>query len=408
MKNKWIIPIVLFVVLIITYAVRGLVQSRVELELLQEDKIEELVSTQGVLIKNEKAQSLTLGGPAEIYAKNGEKVANKEIIALLQAGTEDEALVKELAQINKKVNAINKSNANGASYLFDAVQLESELSAYVDMIIEASKDNDYASLSEYKYKIQTVTAQKAISRGETVTTPAEEAIELQLRKNEIENLLGQNAKVVTAEMSGIFVEGKDGYEDKLTPETITDMVPATVKNVIKENSNGNMVNNENEYVYKIVDNFSYHVAVNLEEDMTDNLKVGDSVIVRFSNFSNDDIKATVRFISEPDSKNVRCVVVECNKYIQKLLYQRVVNVDFVKKSIDGYKVKVEHIHTVDNTVGLFVKRGAVMKFLPIDIKYSNEEYAIVTSANASMPIKAYDEVVIAAPEFRDGRVIVSQ
>jgi len=335
-------------------------------------------------------------------------VANKEIIALLQAGTEDEALVKELAQINKKVNAINKSNANGASYLFDAVQLESELSAYVDMIIEASKDNDYASLSEYKYKIQTVTAQKAISRGETVTTPAEEAIELQLRKNEIENLLGQNAKVVTAEMSGIFVEGKDGYEDKLTPETITDMVPATVKNVIKENSNGNMVNNENEYVYKIVDNFSYHVAVNLEEDMTDNLKVGDSVIVRFSNFSNDDIKATVRFISEPDSKNVRCVVVECNKYIQKLLYQRVVNVDFVKKSIDGYKVKVEHIHTVDNTVGLFVKRGAVMKFLPIDIKYSNEEYAIVTSANASMPIKAYDEVVIAAPEFRDGRVIVSQ
>lgn len=408
MKNKWIIPIVLFVVLVIAYATRGLIQSRIELELLQEDKIEEMVSTQGVLIKNEKAESLTLGGTTEIYAKNGDRVANKEIIATLQADTEDEALKKELAEINKKTNAINKSNASSSAYISDAMQMETELSDCVDKLIEASKNNDYASLSEYKYKIQMITAQKAIARGESVTSPAEEAIRLQTRKNEIENILGKSSNVVMSQMAGIFIEGRDGYEETLTPDGIQELVPDSVKKVIKENGNGNMVNDENEYIYKIVDNFSYYVAINLEKEMYDGIKIGDSVNVRFSNFSKEDIRAYVRFISEADENEMKTVVVECDKYVEKLLSQRVVNVDFVKKSVSGYKVKVENIHTVENTVGLFIKRGAVMRFLPVDIKYSNEEEAIVASADAGMPIKSYDEVVVAAPEFRDGRVIVSQ
>ena len=145
MKNKWIIPIVLFVVLVIAYAARGLIQSRIELELLQEDKIEEMVSTQGVLIKREKAESLALSGTTEVYAKNGDRVANKEIIASLQAGTEDEALKIELAQISKKINGIHKSNADSSVYISDAMQLETELSNCVDKLIEASKNNDYAT-----------------------------------------------------------------------------------------------------------------------------------------------------------------------------------------------------------------------------------------------------------------------
>lgn len=408
MKNKWIIPIVLFIVLVIAYAARGLVQSRIELELLQEGKIEETVSTQGVLIKKEKAESLTLGGTTEIYAKNGARVANKEIIASLQAGTEDEALKTELAQISKKINAIHKSNADGSAYISDSMQMETELSNCVDKLIEASKNNDYTTLSENKYKIQMITAQKAIARGETVTTPAEEVIRLQTRKNEIEAILGKSANIISAQMAGIFIEGKDGYEETLTPETIQDLVPDTIKSIIKENGNGNMVNDENQYVYKIVDNFSYHIAINLDKEMTKGLEIGNTVDIRFSNFSEQDNKAIVKFISEPDKDGVSTIVVECDRYVEKLLSQRVVNVDFVKKSVSGYKVKVEHIHTVDNTVGLFVKRGAVMRFLPVDIKYSNEEEAIVSSADGSMPIKSYDEVVVAAPEFRDGRVIVSQ
>lgn len=408
MKNKWIIPVVLFIILVTAYAVRGLFQSRIELEILTKGKIEEESTTQGILIKNEQVNNVELLGTAEVYAKDGSRVAKNEIIAMLYGNTEDEALIEELSAINKKINAIHVSDADKAIYISDTMQMESAISSYVDEIIRFSSKNDFSALPEYKYKISMITAQKAIARGEKVTTPAEELVVLQTRKNEIENSLGKSANIISSDMAGIFVEGLDGFEEVLSFDNIETLTPQDITDVIKSSKDGKKINNEKKYSYKIVDNFKYFVAVNIDETLAEGLNVGDSVNMRFLDFSKDSISAIVKYISLPDKKNIYTVVVECDNYVENLLSQRVVNVDFVKKSISGYKVKVEYIHTVDNTVGIFIKRGAVMRFLPITIKYSNEEEAIVDSANASMPIKSYDEIVVAAPEFVDGKVIVSQ
>lgn len=408
MKNKWIIPVVLFIVLVTANAVRGLFQSRIELEVLTQGKIEEARTTQGVLIKNEKVNTINLPDIAEIYAKDSSRVANKEIIAMLYGSTEDEALIRELSEINKKINAIHSSDAQKSIYISDTMQMESEISRYVDEIIKSASKNDFSKLSEYRYKISMITAQKAVARGEDIVTPAEELIVLQTRKNEIESSLGKSVNIVTSNMAGIFVEGRDGFEETMSPENIEKLTPQSIDDVISGSKDGTMVNDENIYTYKLIDNFKYSVAVNLDSDVTEGLKVGDSVKIRFLDFSKDDISATVKYISVPDKEDMRTVVAECDNYVENLLSQRVVNVDFVKKSVSGYKVNVEYIHTVDNTVGVFIKRGAVMKFLPVNIEYSNEDEAIITSANASMPIKSYDEIVVSAPEFLDGKVIVSQ
>ena len=408
MKNKWIIPVVLFIILICAYAVRGMFQARIELEVLQKGRIEESQTTKAVLIKNEIVKSLELSGSAEVYADDNERVARNEILAILHASSEDEALIKEFSQINKKIAAIRASDADSSIYISDTMQMESEISSYVDDLIQSCSDNDFSKMSEYKYKISMITAQKAIVRGEAVTTPAEEVLALQARKNQIEAQLGNSANIVTADVAGIFIEGKDGFEETVKADSINTLTPGVIKDVITNSKNGNLINEGNIYTYKIVDNFKYSIAVNVEKSLTEGIKVGDSVNIRFLDFSNSDVPAVVTYISEPDEDGTRTVVAESDKYVKNLMSQRVVNVDFVKKSVSGYKVNIEYIHTVDNTIGLFIKRGAVMRFLPINIEYSNEEEAIVTSANPSMPIRSYDEIVKSAPEFSDGKVIVSQ
>lgn len=408
MKNKWIIPVVLFIVLITAYAVRGMFQSRIELEVLQQGKIEEMATTRAVLIKNEKVNSLEISGSAEIYANDNERVAKNEIIAILYGTTEDRDLIMEFSEINKKIDAIRASDADSSIYISDTMQMESHIASYVDDLIGFSSENDFSRLSEYKYKISMITAQKAISRGEQAVTPAEEVLKLQARKNEIEATLGSSSNIISADMAGIFIEGKDGFEETFTSENSQNLTPEIIQDVIKNSKDGNLINDGNVYTYKIVDNFKYSVAVNLEEEITDGLKVGDGVDIRFLDFAKDNIRAVVKYISEQNEDGTRTVVAECDRYVKNLLAQRVVNVDFIKKSVSGYKVNVEDIHTVDNTIGIFIKRGAVMRFLPINIEYSNEEEAIVTSANPNMPIKSYDEIVKSALEFSDGKVIVSQ
>ncbi len=408
MKNKWMIPVVLFIVLVVCYIVRGAFQTRVMVEMLQMDKIEQSSSGLGILIKDEMVHTFDVGGLAEVAVKNGQRVSNRQLIATLYSGTADETVKVQLAEVNKKIHAMQSSNSGNGVFINDATKIESELAAYVDDVIEKAAKRDLESVSEYKYRISTLADQKAVAKGEKENF-SDDLVKLQAQKSILEAKLGKIERVITASSPGLFIEGSDGFEDALKPEGISSLEPSAVNEVIRQHKNGEIPKPDvNTYTYKIVDNYSYYVAVNVEEAISGDVTVGDSVKVRFSDFTDQDCPAVVRHVSEINEKGIRTVVVECDIEIDGLLSKRVVNVDFVKKSVSGYKVKVEYLHTVDNAVGLFVKRGAVMKFIPVNIIYSTEEEAIVSSAVDGKPIKFYDEVVTAAPEYYDGRVIVSQ
>ncbi len=407
-KNKWMIPVVLFVVLVVTYFVRGMFTSRIGLEMLQEDKIEELSTTQAVLIKTESVNTVALSGATEIYVKNGDRVSNREILAMLYSETEDEDLKTELSEINKKIAAIEDSNSGSSIFINDTMKMEAELSKYVDEVIDFTCEQNLVRLSEYKYKMSMLAEQKAVANGEKESS-ADDLTKLQARKYDLEKRLGRAENVVSANMPGIFIEGKDGFEDKLIMENAGDLTPEIVRSTINEIKNGDVItDDEKSYTYKIVDNYSYMVAVNLKKNFIGEMKTGDNVIIRFTDFSSGETQATVTHISEADNKNEVTVVVKCDTYVAGLMGKRVVNVDFIKKSVSGYKVAIENIHTEEESVGLYIKRGAVMRFIPINIIYSTEEEAIISAADSNQPIKVYDEVVTSAPEFYDGRVIVSQ
>ncbi len=407
MKDKWMIPVLLFLVLIVCNVVRGFFQTRITLEMLQTDKIEELAETKGVLMKTEFCVSLPTGGATEILTNDGDRVAKGEILATVYGGTADEATRIQLADINKRIAAMEESNAGESVFINDATKIESEIAADVDEVIALVAEHDMETLSEYKYRISTMADQKAVAKGEKETFSTD-LTQLRAEKSMLESQFGKIQTVAYAEFPGIFVEGHDGFEKELTAESLLSMTPDRVDEVIAHEKNGEITQAaEGAYDYKIVNNYSYYVAQNLENSFC-TMKVGDSVQIRFADFSGEAIPAKVVHISEQNEKGMRTVVAECNKYVEGLLKNRVVNADFIKKSVSGYKVKTEYLHTVDDAVGLFIKRGAVMKFIPVTVVYSTEHEAIVSSATNEKPIKAYDEVVTSAPEFADGKVIVSQ
>jgi len=408
MKNKWLIPVVLFFVLLICYIIRGLIGTRITVEMLQTDKIEESISGQGVLIKNENVSTVALTGMTEIYVRNGQRVSNGEVLSTIYGETADESVKTQLADVNKKINAIKGGNSGDAVFINDATKIESEITEYVDEVIAKASEQDMALVSEYKYRISTMADQKAVAKGEKEGF-SNTLVQLQAEKSVLESKIGKIQTVLKADMPGIFIEGSDGFESSLTPSSFEKFTPSVISEVIHRDKNDEVMNQEDgSYTYKIVDNYFYYLAMNIDKTMSEKLAVGDSVKLRFEDFSAADCPVVIRHISEPDAKGQRTVVVECRMYVDKLLEKRVVNVTFVKKSVSGYKVSIEHLHTVDNAVGLFIKRGAVMKFIPVNIVYSTEEEAIVSAASNSKPIKSYDEVVTSAPEFYDGRVIVSQ
>ena len=407
MKNKWLIPVVLFAVLVTGYIIRGFFQTRITVEMLRTDKIEESFSGKGVLIKTENINTVNVGGATEIYVSNGQRVSEGQLIATIYSGDADEEIKIKLADINKKINAILDSNSGDSVFISDVAKIEGEIDTYVDKTIADVTNGTLDKMSEYKYKISTLSDHKAVAKGEKETF-SNDLANLRAEKSVLEAKLGRVQTVMSAQKAGVFIEGIDGFEKDFNTESIYSMTPGNVKSAINRDKNGELPKQEDgTYTYKIVDNYSYLVAVNIDDSITSEIKIGDSVKLRFTDFAYTDCPATVRYVSDEDEDGLRTVVAECSYYIDGLLSERVVNVDFVKKSVSGYKVKIEYLHTVDDSLGLFVKRGAVMKFIPVDVVYSTEEEAIVSASSGDKPIKSYDEVVIAAPEYFDGRVIVS-
>ena len=407
MKDKWMIPVLLFLVLIVCNVVRGFFQTRITLEMLQTDKIEESYTGKGVLIKNEFCVSLPVGGATEIVASDGERVAKGEMLAMVYSGTADETTRIQLADINKRIAAMEESNAGESVFINDATKIESEIAADVDSVIAKVATKDMETLSQYKYRISNMADQKAVAKGEKETFSTD-LTQLRSEKSVLEATLGKIDTAAAADFPGIFIEGHDGFEKALTAESVLSMTPDKVTKIINHEKNGEVVQpEEGTYAYKITDNYSYFVAQNIESSFC-TMKVGDSVQIRFSDFSVVAVPAKVVHISEANEKEEKTVVAECNKYVEDLLKNRVANVEFIKKSVSGYKVETRYLHTEDDSVGLYIKRGAVMKFIPVNVVYSTEHEAIVSSADNNRPIKAYDEVVTSAPSFANGKVIVSQ
>ena len=237
MKNKWIIPVVLFAVLVVCYVVRGFFQTRITVEMLQTDKIEESSSGLGVLVKSESVNSVSIGGAAEVSVRNGQRVSNGQLIATVYGGTTDESVKTQLADVNKKINAIKDSNAGDSVFINDATKIESEIADTVDQVIVKVTEHDLESISEYKYRISTLADQKAVAKGEKKGF-SNDLVQLQAEKSVLESQLGKIENVVVASSPGIFIEGSDGFEETLTPDAISTLTPNTVKEVINRDKNG--------------------------------------------------------------------------------------------------------------------------------------------------------------------------
>ena len=212
MKNKWMIPVVLFVVLVVCYIVRGAFQTRVTVEMLQMDKIEQSSSGLGILIKDETVHTFDVTGLAEVSVKNGQRVSNRQLIATLYSGTGDETVKVQLAEVNKKIHAMQSSHSGNGVFISDATKIESELAAYVDDVIEKASQRDLESVSEYKYRISTLADQKAVAKGEKEDF-SNDLVKLQAEKSVLEAKLGKIERVITASSPGLFIEGSDGFED---------------------------------------------------------------------------------------------------------------------------------------------------------------------------------------------------
>jgi len=397
MKRKINLLIPIFIILVLIYVMRSVFGTHVEMETLYSGSMEDMVSTKGVVIKYENLLSPGGAGAVEPSAAEGARVSVGQEVAMVYSGAVDADLKNRLEQINKKIAQIEKNRADLLSFTGDVARLEQSITNKTEELIKKSRSGDFVAVSELRLVIEALCEKKAQVSGQD---SAKSMIsELESQKADIEAQIGAAQRTITTPIAGVFSVSTDGFEELVTPYNMMELTPSAVDDLLAREKEKPA---EDTSACKVMQNFRYFIAVNLPQDKVQDLDVDDYARLRFYDLSAELVKAKILYISPVEDEQCT-IILEVNRHVESLLKRRFVNLDFVKNRYEGYRVSVKALRSRNNENGIYVLRDEVMKFIPVTILYNTQDVAIVESADDSTPLRLYDEVVVNADSYEEGK-----
>lgn len=393
----------LVALLLLYYILRSVISDSLVTEMVKTGTMENAVTVQGLLIKNETVYTADAAGAFEPQAGEGAKVSKGSRIGSVYKGEIDPGLKKQLNQVNKRIDTLKSSAVQSQTFSNDLGKVDSEINSEINSLISSAGRGEMKKVSQYKMAVSMLATHRAVINGEDVAV--ETQADLEAQKRSLETQMGASRSDIYARNSGVFSTYLDGLEGEITPARIPELKPNDLKKY-KDISIKTVSQAESgKPVCKVVDNFEYYTAVALDAKLASDLREGQSIKLRFSKLSTDPVDCTIRSISEEQGGQV-VLAAAANTHVADLFSKRQVAVDVIKSQHKGLKIPVSAIRTQGDVKGVYVIRESVMKFVPVDISYNDSEYAIVReNAEDKNALKLYDELILRADSYEDGKLV---
>lgn len=401
MKSKWNIFIWIFAVLVLVNVVRGFMSEMVVTESVRQGKLEDAYLSKGVIVKYETLYSSSASGTAEAHVGEGERVGKGDVLVDVFSGDVDQALIGKLARVNERIAVINENKLGNSTFTNDAAKIESELSDAIDKVINAGYEKNIEEVANLKHRIAVLSDRKAVVSG--VKDSADNTIELLMQeKSHLEAQINAVRHSIRSTSAGVFSHYLDGFEEIITPYNMHEFTPSQLDDIVLESAKEQK--RESKYICKVADNFRYFIAVPVKSEYAEGMTPGKTVTLRFPELSGNSFTASIQAVSE-ETDGRKTVIFETNRYVDSLILKRCASVEIIKSIYSGFKVSVNSIKTRDDINGVYCVREGSMWFIPVEILYNTEDTAIIKSADSENPLKLYDEIVIKAESYEEGKTV---
>ena len=265
-------------------------------------------------------------------------------------------------------------------------------------LIVSAACGDYNNFSDYSEALLSSLNRRQAAMGET----ADFSAQLNALKSELSSLsssLPAAKGTVKAAQSGYFVSKVDGYEKALNCDNLDGITPEYL-NGIKAGETGSDV------IGKIVSDYEWYIAAQMTINESLNYKEGDSLTVYTSVKSYPKLPVTVKKINISETSSSAVVLFACNEMNSELASMRSGPMTVVKKEYDGLKVSKNALRVVDSKRGVYVLTGMQVKFVEVNVLFSNDSYMICEKQSADDSVlRLYDEVIVKGKNLYDGKII---
>ena len=146
---------------------------------------------------------------------------------------------------------------------------------------------------------------------------------------------------VTAPVPGVFSSLVDGYESRLTPESVYQLTPSSLQELID-----NPAGEDGGSMGKLITSDTWYFAANLPQEAAERLDEGDTATLRFSGELNRDVDMNVDRIG-PTEEGKTLVVFSSNRYLTLTTLLRHQTVELIFESWSGLRIPKEALHLIE-------------------------------------------------------------
>lgn len=371
---------------------------------------ENAVTVSGYVVRQEEV--LTGGGGDLVYFSRGEgeKVSRGGTVALVYQSAQALQDANTLRSLEEQLEQLTyaRSLASGAS---TSARLDEEVVSSLIAFRGAMASGSLSDAGEPGDNLRSAILKRSFAYSGTETLDAAIA-SLQEQIAALTASAGAGTTAITAPAAGLFSSLVDGYESVLLPENLESMTPADYRAIAPQavsNACGKMIYGSE---------WSF-VTLMRTADMG-KMAVGDTVSLRFQNGLNRDLPMTVSAISGEEGGQ-KVVVLSSENYLGLTTLLRHQNAQIIFNSYTGLRVPRSAVRILTETVtdedgteltekttGVYCLWGSAARFKPVEVIWQESSYILVApadGASATRTLRAGDEVITAAEDLYDGKVI---
>lgn len=367
--------------------------------LTEETTIEETIDFKGFALRDEKIIDTSASGTVIPLAHDGKRVANGDDIAVVCQNDDQAAAYTKLESLKHELERYKNINDPDGTQELSADKLNTKISDAYDDIMDAVTTGAYDELPG----ALTAYADKCATKQILTEGSIDLSAKLTSLENEIAALTAQNINYssVKAPKSGYYINTKDGYESALSYKDALSLTSQQIESALNAEPaavSGNSLG-------KIVESYKWYIVGETESQNSSYFKNGAKITV---NFPKEGVNHVTMLVEKADTQGDKMtVVLSCSLMDETFANMRTEDMQIVTKSHMGYRVPSNVIRfDEDNNTGIYVLRGKIITFIPVEIIYTEDDFAIISSSSSNgKSVRLYDEVIIKGKDLEDGKVI---
>ena len=355
-------------------------------------------------------------GILEVTRAEGEKVGKGQQVALVYQNTTAQANQSHIEELEMDIRLLEEAIAQSGG-LESAAQLDEEILQAVVDLRSSYALGDCTQLRSQVMGVKSSVLKRGYTYGEGLTS-ADLTARLRQLKTELAVLTQQSARAttrVTAPVPGVFSSLVDGYEFRLTPESVYQLTPASLQELID-----NPAGEDSSSVGKLLTSDTWYFAANLPQESAARLEEGDTATLRFSGELNRDVNMNVDRIG-PTEGGKTLVVFSSNRYLTLTTLLRHQTVELIFESWSGLRIPKEALHleavplsgdsssssteTVNKLVVYALINGR-SEMREVEIIHEGTDYYVVRPLGSGRKLlRDGDTIITAATGLQDGLLL---